>query len=257
MLEYAVVAILGPLFFVLGRMVAQRGRVPALGAYTVLLVAMVGKAVLHHRPDWEHNLFPWPWYVEFQVALFYPLALLCLGLATGFLVGRNRRAIFVLSLFVWGVGLYTERWLFAEPDGSSTARATADHHCAQSTPYSCGPAATVSLLSLLGRDANEGEMMMLCRTPVGGGTSLFRIAAGLRRKLGGAYAVKIVRGEPAALRRLGVPAVVSVWGVHVITVYFEGDDAVLLDPALPGPKRMPFSEYQKKFAGFAVVALPH
>ncbi|MDH3590263.1 MAG: cysteine peptidase family C39 domain-containing protein [Planctomycetota bacterium] len=256
-MQYALIAVLGLLAFALSWRLGRRGKRAVLAGYVVLLSVLLFKAVLHQRPDWEFTLFPSPLYVAYQSWVFFPVALACLGLATGLLTGRNRRAVFALAVFVWLVSLWTERWLVLEPDISSRERADANHHCAQTTWYSCGPAASVSLLSLWGIRATEGEMMGLCRTPPYGGTSLFRIAAGLNRKLAGRpFDVRIVDGDPDALRRRGVPAIVSVKRVHVMTVRFEADRVRLLDPARGGARTIPFKDYQARYGGFAVVLVP-
>jgi hypothetical protein len=251
---YAVTAGISAFAFFAGLLVARRGTRAAIAGYAVALALLLAKAVLNHRPDWEYALFPWPDYIYIQSWLVYPLGLLCLGLAVGLLPrGRNRAAVAVLAGFVFLVSLWTERWIVVEPDASSEERADAAHHCVQSTGWSCGPACCVSFLSQYGIDATEGEMMRLCRTPSYGGTSLFRIARGLRAKLGGAD-IRIVDGEPDALRAHGGPAIVTVRRVHVVVVRFEGDEVVVNDPAEPGPERMPFADYRERFGGFAVVA---
>jgi len=250
---YALAVGLGALAFAGGRWVGRRGRRAAVAGYAVAVLLLLFKAFLNHRPDLEFALFPWPDYVLVQGWLVYPLGLACLGLAFGLLPpGRNRRAVAALALFVWLVSFWTERWLVIEPDDGSTERATADHHCPQTTVYSCGPAACVTFLSYLGVDATEGEMMRLCRTPAYGGTSLFRICRGLRAKLPGAD-VRIVDGEPDGLRALGGPAIVSVHKVHAVAVHFDGDEVTVHDPARPAPLRMPFARYREEYGGFAVV----
>jgi ABC-type bacteriocin/lantibiotic exporter with double-glycine peptidase domain len=153
------------------------------------------------------------------------------------------------------LSLWTERWMVAEPDGSLAGRAGNDHHCAQTTTWSCGPAACVSLLSYLGVDATEGEMARLCRTASYGGTSLFHIARGLRAKLGG-KGVHIVKGDPDVLRDRGGLAIVSVYRVHVVAVRFEGDGVVVHDPAKQRPQRMSLADYRAAYGGFAVIAEP-
>lgn len=239
---YFVAALLAAGAFALGR------RVASLKGYLVLLPLLLGKAVLHHRPDWEYALFPWPSYVYVQSWLFYPLGLGCLGLAAGLLPkGRNRRAVTVLAGMLLLLSLWTERWMVAEPDASLAGRAGKDHHCAQTTSWSCGPAACVSLLSHLGVDATEGEMAALCRTAPYGGTSLFHIARGLRAKLPGRE-VRIVKGE----RARGL-AIVSVYRVHVVAVRLDGDRVTVHDPAKHEPRRMSLAEYRADYGGFAVV----
>lgn len=231
-------------------------RVASVKGYLVLLPLLLGKAVLHHRPDWEDALFPWRGYVYVQSWLFYPLALACLGLAAGLLpAGRNRRAVTVLAGAVLLLSLWTERWMLAGRDAALTGRAGPDHHCAQTAGWSCGPAACVTMLSCLGVEATEGEMAGLCGTASYGGTSLFHIARGLRAKLPGRE-VRIVKGDPDALRARGGPAIVSVYRVHVVAVRFDGDDVVVHDPAKAGPERMRFDDYRARYGGFAVVAGP-
>jgi ABC-type bacteriocin/lantibiotic exporter with double-glycine peptidase domain len=145
------------------------------------------------------------------------------------------------------LSLWTERWMVAEPDGSLAGRAGTDHHCAQTTTWSCGPAACVSLLSYLGIGTTEGEMARLCRTASYGGTSLFHIARGLRAKLPGRK-VHIVKGD----RAKGL-AIVSVYRVHVVAVRFEGSGVVVHDPAKQEPQRMTVAAYRADYGGFAVV----
>ncbi|MHC4133487.1 MAG: cysteine peptidase family C39 domain-containing protein [Planctomycetota bacterium] len=257
-LYYLVTALLSAAAFVAGLAIGRSGRRRALIAYGVLLLLLLFKGVLNLRPDWEFALFPWSGYIYFQSYLGFPLGLACLGLALGLLPrGRNRRAVAVLAAVFFAVSLWTERWILVVPDGSSTQGADAEHHCFQTTSYSCGPAACVSLLSCWGLPATEGEMMTLCRTPPYGGTSLFRICRGLRLKLLGLpFRVGIVDGEPALLRALGVPAIVSVRKVHVVTVRFDGDRVVVHDPAWNRVERLAFEDYRARYGGYAVVVQP-
>jgi len=303
-------ALFGALTFALGWRVAHAGKWPAFAGYGVVLTLLLTKAVLNHNPPWEFALFGgWRDYIFVQSYLIFPLGLACLGLATGLLPpGRNRRAVTVLAGFLVLVSLWTERWMFVQPDNSSTARADAEHlalsensivgprpcedkpreaappqlysmfllqggaakrgaaaagriqmgfsdraYCPQSSGYSCGPAACVSLLSVLGVDATEGEMMELCRTPTYGGTSLFRICRGLRLKLGDKCNARIIDGDPERLRAHGGPAIVAVRRMHAVTLYFVGEDVVVLDPGLGAPKTITFEECVERYGGDAVI----
>jgi hypothetical protein len=57
--------------------------------------------------------------------------------------------------------------------------ADAQHHCAQTTDRTCGPAACVEALSWLGIDATERDMSVRCHTG-DTGTTLAGILRGLR-----------------------------------------------------------------------------
>lgn len=254
---YFLLAFLSLLFFTLGLLIGRGGRKRAIATYLVLLILLLTKAVLNHNPDWEFALFSWPNYIFFQSWLVYPFGLICLGLAIGLLPpGRNRKAVCVMAAFCFVVSLWTERWIVVEPE-TSEARATANHHCEQTMSYTCGPAACVSLLSYLGVDVSEGEMMRLCKTPRWGGTSLFRICRGLRLKLPRReYDVRIVDGDPAGLRGLGTPAIVSVKKLHVVTVRFEKEHVVVHDPALKRPEQMSYEKYSDEYGGTAVIVEP-
>lgn len=246
------------LAFLLGLWIGIARRRAALAAYLVLLALLLFKAVLNHRPAWEYGLFPSPTYIYFQSYLLYPLALSCMGLAVGLLPrGRNRTAVAALAAFCFAVSLWTERWMLIQPDVSSQQGADAEHHCPQSTDYSCGPAACVSLLSYLGVQATEGQMMHLCRTPPYGGTSLFRICRGLRLRLDSdPYRVRIVDADADELRGMGVPAIVSDGKLHVIVAHFDGDTVVVHDPIEERPVRIPFEQYRRRYDGPAVVVTP-
>jgi hypothetical protein len=252
---YAIAALLSVLAFLAG---VLAGRHRALVGYVVVLALLLSKAVLNHRPDWEFALFAWEGYEYFQGYLVYPLGLACLGIAVGWLKpGRNRRAVAILAAFLFAVSLWNERWVVLEPDTSSPARASVNHHCVQTTVYSCGPAACVSLLSYLDIETTEGEMIGLCRTPAYGGTSLFRIVRGLRRKLPSAsYEVRIVDGDPDSLRALTDLAIVTVHKVHVVAVHFDGEEVDVHDPAKALPERLSFAEYRERFGGSAVAITP-
>ena len=251
---YLLLLVVNAMSFALGLLVGRRGRRTAIAGFVMLLALLLCKAVLNHNPVWEFALFPWPDYIYFQSYLMFPLALGCLGLAAALLPQeRNRRAVWVLAGFLFAVSMWTERWIVVEPDTSSAEVATMDRHCIQSTAYSCGPAACVSLLAHWGVAATEGEMMGLCRTPAYGGTSLFRICRGLRLRLGEGYDVRIVDGDLDSLRAGGVPAIVSVHKVHVVTLRFDGDELVVLDPAAVGPERIDLEESRHRYGGPAVI----
>ena len=103
---------------------ARRGQHAAWAGYAVALALLLFKAALNHNPVWEYQWFGWwPHYVFLQSYLIFPLGLACLGLAAGILPpGRSRRAVTILAGFLVLVSLWTERWMFVEPDTRSEAR---------------------------------------------------------------------------------------------------------------------------------------
>ncbi|MHC4506727.1 MAG: cysteine peptidase family C39 domain-containing protein, partial [Planctomycetota bacterium] len=182
---YLATAALSLVTFAAGFVLGRRSRRAALGAAGVVLGLVVLKAVLHWKPEWEAALFPWADYVYFQSYWLYPTALLFFGLAAGQLPVRwNRAVVALVAATVFAHSLWAGRWMALPPDGSSTRRADARHHCRQSTGYTCVPASCVSLLSRLGIDATEGEMVRLCLTKRGG-TAFFNTYRGLVLKLDG------------------------------------------------------------------------
>ena len=229
---YFAAALFSASAFLAGLLLGRRRRL-GVAAWIAVLALLLLKGVLNQRPAWEYALCPWPFYVYLQGYLGYPLGLCCLGIAASMLPrGRKRSAVVVLAAFTFTVSLWTERWMLVAPDDSSTRRADANHHCIQSSRFSCGPAACVTVLSSLGIEATEGEMMRLCRTPPYWGTSLFRVARGLRLKLEGLrYEVRIV--GPDEVLRLRAPAVMAPSRLHAVALLFTKEGAVLHDPLQP------------------------
>jgi hypothetical protein len=231
-----------------------RGRRRIALAAFALAAALVTKGILNWRPDWEFALFPQPDYLYMQSWLGYPIGLLAMGLGVGLLERyRDRRALAALAVFVFLISIWSERWMLTPAACASNRCADADHHVIQSTNWSCAAAACVTLLSYHGVDATEGEMIRLCRSQPVSGTSLFRICRGLRLKLGEHFDIRIVNGEPAALRNLGLPAIVTSNLLHVVAVCFDGETVTVHDPAWPVPRALPFAEYRERYTGFAVV----
>ncbi len=251
---YLLLALVSAVAFPAGWRLGRR-RAAAVVGWGVALGVLLFKAVLNHRPDWEFALIRWPHYVYLQSWLVFPIGLFCLGLAARLVpLARNARALMVLAVFVWSVSLWTERWFIADPDTSSVQRAGPNHHCIQSTSYTCGPASCVSVLSYLGVAATEGELVGACRTPPQGGTSLYRLWWGLTKLLPANYQAKIVSADEfCALGTLGVQAT---WKIHAIGVVFDGPDAIIHDPARTSPRRMSRADYAKEYGGPAVAIIP-
>jgi Peptidase C39 family len=244
--------------FAAGLSLCRRCRRAATGFFALAVFTLLAKGILNWRPDWEFALFPFPDYLYVQSWLGYPIGLFTMGLGVGLLPRfPDRRALAVLAAFVFCLSLWSERWMLMPAGHESDRVADPDHHCMQSTGWSCAAAACVTLLSYLEVEATEGEMIELCRTQPASGTSIFRICRGLRLKLPAQeYDIRIVNGDPASLRELGLPAIVTENLAHVVTVSFSGDSVTVHDPAWPVAREMTFEEYQEVYGGYAVVVSP-
>jgi len=252
---FALTAAVSAVLFVSAVLLGRTRRPAATGLMVGAALTLVLKSILNWRPDWEYALFPFPDYLYVQSWLGFPIGLFAMGMGVGLLRRkRDRRALAVLAVVVFGLSLWSERWMILPIEHPSELSADERHHCVQSTPWSCGAAASVSLLSYLGVPATEGEMIRLCRSQPRGGTSLFRICRGLRLKLGDRdIDIRIVDGDPVKLRNLGLPAIVTEGLLHVVTVMFSPSAVTVHDPLLTVPLELTFEEYRERFSGYAVV----
>ncbi len=232
----------------------------ALGAAAGALAVLLAKAALNRWPVLEARLFPWPWYVYLQGYWIWPVTLLFFGLSLRQLPVRwNRAVVTGVAAIMLATSLWCARWMVSPPDDSSDARADASGHCHQTTGYTCVPASCVAVLAWWGIDATEGEMARLCLTS-SWGTLAFNAYRGLTLKLrevakagGPALKVRMIEWDADALRRLGVPAVVSGGPRHSVAVRFEPGAFVLHDPLLFGP--CTYASPPERVTGPAVVIL--
>ncbi|MHC5053202.1 MAG: cysteine peptidase family C39 domain-containing protein [Planctomycetota bacterium] len=223
--------------FAAGRAAAGRNRKWALGAAAVALLVLILKAALNRYPVLEARLFPWTWYVYLQGYWLWPVTLLFFGLTVRQLPVRwNRAVVTSVAAIMFALSLYFARWMVSPIDHSSSARADAAGHCRQTTGYTCTPASCVAVLAWWGIETTEGEMARLCLTS-SWGTTAFNAYRGLTLKLhevagagGPDLQVRMIAWDPGALRRLGVPAVVTGSPHHAVAVRFEGGTFVVHDP---------------------------
>ena len=226
---YSLTALISVGCFVAGLIVARRKKHLSIWAVAALVILLI-KAVLHLKPVWEAALFPWANYAYLQSYWLYPLAMFFFGLAIPQLpVKWNRAVIMVLVVALFGFSLWHERWMIISSDDSSIQRADADHHCVQTTHYTCAPAACVSLLSYWNIDATEGEMVRLCLTRKNGGTTLFNIYRGLVMKTRGSdLRVKLMETDLDTLAEIGKPAIIGT--DHAVTINFTDKGIVVHNP---------------------------
>lgn len=243
--------------FVLGAHVGRRSRRAALSSCALAMVLILCLAVLHARPAWEAALFPWCSYVYLQSYWVYPIGLFFLGLAVTQLPAKgNRVAIRALALTLFAGSLWSERWMVLPPDDSSTEAAQPDHHCRQTTSYTCVPAACVSVLSYWGVKSTEGEMVRLCRTrPTG--TTLFNAFRGLRLKLRGTrHRVRILAVGEREFTDLRVPVLFCGGGRHAVVMWYDGETVTFVDPSELHSKSRDLAALRDQLTGAGVVVLP-
>ena len=255
---FALTVAVNALAFAAGFRLGRNGRRAGTAVLLVAAPALVLKSVLNWRPDWEFALFPFSDYLYVQSWLGFPIGLFAMGLGVGLLKRmRDRRALALWAVLLFCISLWSERWMLMPAGHASDLSADECHHCVQSTQWSCAAAACVTLLSYLGVEATEGEMIRLCRSQPRGGTSLFRICRGLQLKLGDeAQDIRIVDGDPETLLGLGRPAIVTHGLMHVVTVKLTPTVVTVHDSLLPAPRILSLEQYRERYSGFAVVVEP-
>ncbi len=215
------------------------------------------KAFLHAKPALEADLFPWVGYVYFQSYWLYPLGMVFFGLAASQLpVKWNRFLVGGIAFCFFGYSLWAERWMVLPIDDSSARTATADHHCQQTTSYTCVPASCVTLLSYWGIHATEGEMARLCRTR-GDGTTTFNAFRGIKLKLRAAdMRVDIVEMDVKRFCELRKPVLFCDRRGHAtVMLYDRGESVVVWDPLMGSKSLMPLSSLRNAISGAGVVIL--
>ncbi|MBA3709985.1 MAG: hypothetical protein H0W83_14335 [Planctomycetes bacterium] len=255
MLPFLVVNLIGIVAFASGLAGAQRGRRWALAGAGLVLALLVAKSALTQRPAWEAALFPWPWYIYLQGYWIFAIALLFFGTAIPQLPIRwNRVAMVALSLAILAKGAFATWWMIAPEHHGEERFADADHHCTQSTMYTCAPTSCVCALSYLGIPASEAEMATLCLTRTGG-TTVFNTYRGLMLKLAGTdYRPRLANVSAEDLTQDGVTAVIDNPDIqHALAVHGRGADVLVHDPLCQAPQSWSAQHLRESFGGVAIV----
>lgn len=237
--------------FVAGRS-SEKNTALCAGAALGLILA---KAFLHAKPSLEARLFPWVGYVYFQSYWLYPLGMLFFGVAISQLpVKWNRVVVAGIAFCFFGYSLWAERWMVLPTDDSSVQTATSDHHCRQTTSYTCVPAACVTLLSYWGVSATEGEMTRLCRTR-GDGTTTFNAFRGVKLKLRATdMRAAIVEMDLERFRKLRKPVLFCDRRGHAtVMMYDQGDSVVIWDPLVSFRRLATLDSVRSSISGAGVV----
>ena len=175
-----------------------------LTGYLLPLTLLSLHSVSLRRPEWAlHPLLAWQWTGRwFTAASAAAVAMLFFTLIPRLPIRRDRRALGVLLWVLVGyLGVWPSFSRAAVRDGLSklVTSVPPDGICRQSTDYTCGPAAAVTGLRVLGIRAEEGALALLAGTSPATGTppqTLVRVlndqfgAVGLRAELRGFRSVE-------------------------------------------------------------------
>ena len=210
-LGFAILLVVLAASFVLGHTIGKMRPRTATALSVGCAFLIVVKAFFHHYPDVEFSTIPYAWYAHIQPwwPSFFALMLFGLGIARA---GKRREkfGLGLLSAVLFLSLLYT---------GWARVQSGADRFMSlpnrngvvlQTTKFSCGAAASATLLTRLGMPASEREMAELSGTNYVTGTDEIAAALGLRRKLDGTdQEVKMIRADWQDLRNLNRPAMAN------------------------------------------------
>ena len=133
-----------------------------------------------------------------------------------------------------------------------------DGVCRQTTGYTCGPAATVTVLRGLGLEAEEGELAILAKATPVSGTQPDSLCSALRRRYGAAGLTCEFRHFRTVheLRDAG-PAIVLVKFAllvdHYVAVLATTEDALLIGDPASGARTLSYAELEDIWRGYGVV----
>jgi hypothetical protein len=257
LLPFALCQLTGLAMFAAGWWCASRGRRWALATSAAALALLLAKAVLSCEPVWEAALFPWLGYAFLQGCLLSIIGLLFFGLAMAQLPLRwNKAVVGAVAAAVFIAGGCDSWWMVAPEAHGESAGAGADHHCEQTTNYTCAPSACVSALSYVAVQASEREMAALCLTH-DVGTTVFNTYRGLSLRLAGtAYRARIVNRSVEELAQAGVTAVVTEQpGYHAIAIHGEGGSVTAQDPKVRHPLTWSSAQFREHYYGTVAVVI--
>jgi predicted double-glycine peptidase len=164
--------------------------------YIPPLAGALAVAVATRKPEWAlHPLLSWIFIGRLKVLMMGAVvAMLFSALIPRLPRKRDRMALGILTVVaalyvgVWpGVATIANREKLAHLE----TKLDGDGVCRQSTDYTCGPAAAVTGLRILGIQAQEGELAILARTSTATGTPPDILASVLSKR----YAAERLKAE--------------------------------------------------------------
>ncbi|OGV47820.1 MAG: hypothetical protein A2X49_13660 [Lentisphaerae bacterium GWF2_52_8] len=238
----------------------KAGTTALAGCFTLCVLILLIRIFFKHFPDIEQKLLPFGFYTWIRPWWAWPVILLVLGMAAGHLkrawlrIGAEALSGILIAYFC--AALFSE---FSYREGALKGVPGADGFVRQTTFWSCGAAASASLLKRLDVSTSEDEMARLCGSNNVTGTDIFGICRGLEVKLAakGLHA-RISRGCPAAGFPENSLALVKARSLldHWVLLLGERDGKIaVFDPFL-GVCEYGKSEFLAKWRGLLVIVYP-
>ncbi len=244
--------------FGIGHIIGKTSRRTATVVSVACALLIVLKAYFHHYPDVEFSLilsvryaYIQPWWPSF-------FALMLFGLGIGQAATRREKiGLGLLSTVLFLTVLY-KGWATLSTDPERfLALPNRNGVVLQTTKFSCGAAASATLLTRLGISTSEREMAALSGTNPVTGTGEIAVALGLRRKLDGSgRQVAMIRAGWNDLRRLKRPAMANIrlsflqdhW---VVVLDTTADTVTIADPST-GIRTLPRKRFLAQWLGVLV-----
>ena len=233
--------------------------IAALLAATLLMALRV---YLHGHPEHEQHLLrlseDYVYFTSWDVPV---TVFLLVALAARLRGGRLRRLVLISVAMLAPLFVWDSLSACLLPDYTMGAQFDSDGVCLQATDYSCGPAAGVTLLRLLGQDATEGELAELSLLKPDRGVTALELCRGLtimlrptgrRAVIHQLPAEELDRQAPpflAQLRRRGNRA-------HCVVLLAALEDCVILADPASGQYAQPRGVFLREWTGIAIRVEP-
>jgi predicted double-glycine peptidase len=223
---------------------------------------MALRTFLHLRPEYEQYLLRLSSdYVYFSAWEAQIAVLMAFALA-GRLTGRRLRRAVAVALVLFGpLFLWDSVLPFFQPDYAMAARFDADQVCRQSTDYSCGPAAAVTMLKHYGAEMSEGEMARLCLLRPNEGVTVLELCRGLNLALRRVDRQALIeRPELGDLPGLTRPFLAEVRrsprAEHCVVVFDVRPELLVVGDPAYGKRVCSWDEFRHVWTGVVITAGP-
>jgi predicted double-glycine peptidase len=225
-------------------------------------VVIALRTLLHARPEYEQHLLALSSDYIYFAAWEAPVAALVGFALAGRLPTPWLRVVLVMVLVMCSpVFLWNSLAPCLQPEYRMGANIDHDNVCRQTTSYSCGPAAAVTVLRHYGRDVTEGEMARLSLLRRNEGVTILELCRGLNVALRGTrHAARIQRLGLRDLAAAEMPVLAEVrrsaTAEHCVALLEMQDDLlVVADPAY-GRRIYDIESFAEEWTGLIIEVSP-